>query len=233
MTGFGEYAEAVFVEEGIIKAVGRKEDILRQAGENACLYDLRGQTMLPAFIDSHSHISVLAQNLSKADLSEARSFEDIVNILMEFIQTNSLKCGEYVQGYGYDQNRLRERRHPDKAVLDRVSRENPIFISHVSCHMGVANSFALKQAGIDKENMQPDDLVGRYEGSREPNGYVAERGMINIYAELGKIPLDIGSHIKKAQNIYLQNGICTVQDGALDKIGKAALKKGNMQILYC
>lgn len=225
MTGFGESAEAVLVQGGIIKGVGNKEEILRQAGEDAFFYDLKGRTMLPAFIDSHSHLSVLAQNLNKADLSEAHSFDDIVNILTEFIKTNHIKHGEYVQGYGYDPNCLSEGRHPDKTVLDRVSKENPIFISHVSCHMGVANTLALEQAGIDADNEQPNDLVGRYENSREPNGYLAEMGMLNIYIQLEKIPVDLSKYIEEAQKIYFQNGICTVQDGALEKEQFEALKK--------
>lgn len=219
-----ERVEAVLTRNGKVAAVGARSDVERAVTGSAEYFDLKGRTMLPAFIDSHSHISMLAQNLGKADLSQAQSFDDIVTILTDFRKQNGMFHGEYIQGFGYDQSRLAEKRHPDKSVLDRVSRENPIYISHVSLHMGVANSMALEQAGITSETIMPPEFIGRL-AKGEPSGYLAEYGLAAIYTQLVGQPLDLPPLYQKAQDIYLQNGITTVQDGALGKDQFIQLKK--------
>lgn len=216
MRADGDSAEAVLTKNGRIKAVGALEEIRALADGSVEYFDLDGRTMLPAFIDSHSHLSMLALNLAKADLSQARNFDDIVEILTEFREKNRLFNGEYIQGFGYDQNRLAEGRHPDKFVLDKVSRENPIYISHISLHMGVANSLALEQAGITPEIQMSPELIGRLPDG-ELSGYVAEMGMAAIYMQIARLPLDLPTLYEKAQDVYLKNGICTVQDGALGR----------------
>lgn len=217
-------AEAVLTKDGKIVAVGDLKELECMADSNTEFFNLDGRTLLPAFLDAHSHLSMFAHNLAKADLSQARSFQDIVNILTAFRKKNGLFHGEYIQGFGYDQNRLAEGRHPDKFVLDQVSCENPIYISHVSFHMGVANSLAMEQAGITSETTMPAEMIGRLENG-EPSGYLAENGMTAIYMQIAKLPLDIHSLYQQAQKIYLQNGICTIQDGAVGKDQFLQLKK--------
>lgn len=214
MKNKGDMAEAVLIDDGIIKAVGSFNNIRSLAGKDAEYFDLKKHTMLPAFIDSHSHLSMLARNLGKADLSGARSFDDIVRILTVFKEENQLHNGEYIQGFGYEPSLLKEEKHPDKWLLDQVSTDNPIFIFHSSLHMGVANSLALKQAGITEKSNLPKELatVNQY---GELTGFLAEMAMTPIYMECEKQPLDLQKLYERAQDIYLKNGICTVQDGAL------------------
>lgn len=206
--------EAVLSSDGKIKATGTLEEINSMAGENAKYFDLDKNTMLPAFIDSHSHLSMLARNLGKADLSKAGSFKDIVDILTEFREKNQLFHGEYIQGFGYEPDLLAEGKHLDKWLLDKVSTENPIFIFHCSLHMGVANSLALKKAGISEQTDLPKDLA-TVNDKGELTGFLAETAMTPVYMECEKQPLDLPKLYEKAQDIYLQNGICTIQDGAL------------------
>src|SRR5699024_11884024 len=82
---------------------------------------------------------------------------------------------DVVVGFGYDHNFLKEERHPTKEILNEVSTEHPIFISHTSGHVGCANDAALTKAGVDATT--PDEergVIGRIEGSNEPNGYLEE-----------------------------------------------------------
>lgn len=198
-----ETAQAVLTRNGKIALVGSIENVRCAAGNHAEVFDLEGKTMLPAFLDGHGHLSMLAQNLAQADLSAARSFQDIIDLLRTFRAKNALFHGEYIVGFGYDENRLLEKRHPNRQILDQVSDENPIFISHVSFHMGVANTLALKQARIFRNN--------------ECTGYLAETDMTAIYAQAAESKLPVEHLYKKAQDVYLQNGICTIQDGAVGK----------------
>lgn len=217
-------AEAVLTSNGIVKAVGTLDEIKDIADSKAEYFNLDGKTMFPAFIDSHSHLSMLARNLAKADLSQARSFDDIIKILTDFREKNKLFHGEYIQGFGYDQNCLAEGKHPDKYVLDKVSKDNPIFIFHSSLHMGVANSLALEQAGITAQTDMPPELIG-VTSDGELSGFLAEMGMAPVYIQCEQQPLDLLSLYEEAQKVYLKNGICTVQDGALDKEQFEQLKK--------
>lgn len=205
---------AVLVEDGIIKKVGTRQELIAEAGKDAKLVDLMSKTLLPAFIDSHSHIVTLAQNLNKADLSGAKNFEEIVSILQEFKEQHNVPAGQYIQGYGYDHTKLAEGIHPTRELLDEVSTEHPIFITHVSSHMGVANSMALQQAGVDENTDLPPELVGRDAESGRLNGLLAETGMTAVYMQAASVPQDWPTLIKKAQEVYLSHGILTIQEGA-------------------
>ena len=196
-------AQAVLTRNGTIVRAGSIEEIRQEAGSHAEVFDLEGKTMLPGFLDGHGHLSMLAQNLAQADLSAASSFQDIVDLLRAFRERNALFHGEYIVGFGYDENRLSENRHPNRQVLDQVGGENPIFISHVSFHMGVANTVALKQA-----NIFTDEAC---------TGYLAETDMAAVYAQFAGSKRPLQELYRKAQEIYLQNGICTIQDGAVGK----------------
>ena len=214
MRSSDEKPEAVLTDNGVIKAFGDYDKVSAVADRNAERIDIEGRTMLPAFIDAHSHLSMLAQSLSKADLTQAKSFDDIIRILKKFKTDNDLTHGEYIVGFGYDENRLSEERHPDKTVLDKVSVENPIFITNVSMHMGCANSMALEAAGITAQTDMPAELAGRF-ANGEPNGFLAETGMNAVFMQIMNIPLDLEKLYTEAQEVYLKNGICTIQDGAV------------------
>jgi hypothetical protein len=140
----------------------------------------------------------LAFNMDRVDLTETKSFDDIRARIEDFIRTRPVRRGEYIQGFGYDHTRLAEQQHPTRAFLDEICPENPVYLSHISMHMGVANSLALDRAHIaDNES-----------------GFVAEMGMYGIYMDIATLPVDLPSLLEKAQQVYLRHGITTVQDGA-------------------
>lgn len=148
---------AVLVQDGIIQKVGDEEELRRFVGGDCELIDCKGRTLLPAFIDSHSHLTALAQTLSFCDLSAAKSFEDISKLLKAFAKERNIRQGDFLIGFGYDHNSLVEKKHPDRSLPDSISREIteemqenfpgnigklPIAITHASGHMGVLNSAA-------------------------------------------------------------------------------------------
>ena len=147
--------EAVFVQDGVITQIGRLADLEKMAGDDIVMIDLKGKCLMPAFIDSHSHFVMTGQMSACADLSTCESFDDIVKKLKEYIINNSLDKHGAVLGFGYDHNFLKENSQPDRRVLDMVSVEIPIFILHISGHLGCANSVALKLANIDEHSTNP------------------------------------------------------------------------------
>lgn len=206
--------EAVYEKNGFVEYVGSISYIKEICDKNDEWIDLCGKTLCPAFIDSHSHITSLANTLRLCNLSKAKCFEDIKNMLIKFKNERNISDDNFIIGFGYDNNFLIEKKHPDKKLLDEVG-ENPVLITHSSGHMGVVNSKALSMFNITENSKNPEGgVIGRYENSKEPNGYLEETAFINIAKNIPdakeeeKIKL-----FKEAEKIYIENGILTVQEG--------------------
>lgn len=207
--------EALLIEDGIIKELGSSNEILKLKDYNTDLVDLKGNTIMPSFIDSHSHITSYAQTLRLVNLGNCTSFEDIFNTLKNFIDKNNLKEDEWITGFNYDHERLKEKEHPTKLLLDKLSKTNPIILSHISGHMGVINSIGLNLFNITKDSINPDGgEIIKFKDSNEPTGLLKENAFIqNTF----KIPVpsvsDLSDLLVKAQEDYLKFGITTCQDG--------------------
>lgn len=217
------YAEALLVRDGRIAAVGAQRKLAALCPE-AERVDLKGRTLLPAFIDPHSHLTAYASTLRLLPLRDAAGFAELEERLRDYCAREKLRPGEWVIGFGYDHNSFAEKRHPDKLVLDRACPQNPVLISHASGHMGVMNSLALKELGVTAATPDPDGgVIGRMPDSSEPSGYMEETAFISLSARTPQPSLDeLCKGVEKAQRAYLSYGITTVQDG-LTKPGEWAL----------
>ena len=207
--------EAVLVRDGVIVSAGSEQELRQMAGQELKEIDLAGRCLMPAFVDAHSHIVMNGQMALCADLTECTSFQNIIDTLKTFLERRKDENAPLV-GYGYDHNFLMEQRHPDRDVLDQVSAEIPILILHVSGHLACANSAALRLAGINAQTPDPEGgMIGRRPDSREPDGYLEETAMMQLQkAAAGQIRFDPGAMLRGMQQIYIENGITTVQDGA-------------------
>ena len=212
-------ADAMCIKDKRILKVGTDDEVLalREPGDQ--IVDLKGRTVLPGFIDAHSHFVGLANSLLQCDLSEAECFDDIVSLMKQFIAENHVEAGSRVEGCNYDHNFLLEKMHPDKSVLDRISTQHEIVIIHASSHMGVVNSLALDKGGITAETSDPEGgRYGRVPGSREPDGYMEENAFIRFQNQSS--PFDMGKlldRMEQAQDIYARYGVTTVQEGMVNE----------------
>lgn len=209
------YAEALAVEDGRIVAVGTKKEILVGKEEEDQVVDLQGKTLLPGFIDGHSHFVGTANSMTQCDLSNCTSFQEIIEAMKAFKEQRGLGEEEWLLGCNYDHNFLKEGYHPDRYVLDQISITNPILLVHASSHMGTANSRALELGGVDEHSEDREDgRYGRVEGTNIPNGYMEEKVFLEFQA---KIPMPsfekLMQLIGEAQNLYASYGITTIQDG--------------------
>ncbi len=213
------YAEAVCVENGKIRAVGTLEEVMRFKENGDEMIDLQGRTMLPGFLDAHSHFVGAANTMTQCDLSDCESFSEIVDIMKAFAKKRKIAEGAWLIGCNYDQNFLKEKQHPDRYVLDDISLDNPVLLIHASSHMGVTNSKGLEINHIDE---QTKDCIGgkygRVEGSQIPNGYMEEKAFIDFQANLPMPSMEeLMQLIGEAQKMYASYGITTVQDGMVAK----------------
>ena len=205
--------EALLIEDGIIKKLGNLETVLSYRDADTKLIDLKGHTMMPSFIDAHSHFSGVANRFLKVNLEGCRSFQDIQNRLQQFKIEKQIPDDVWILAEGYDHNHLVEARHPKKEVIDAVLPHNPVILQHQSGHVGVCNTMALNHFHITLQTPSFEGgLIEKVDGKL--TGYMEENAFLHY---LGQTPLPesnlLLSAYQKAQELYLSYGITTVQDG--------------------
>src|SRR5277367_6391637 len=166
-------AEALAIRDGKILAVGTDRDILRLASRATRRIDLRGRTATPGLIDSHAHIADAGvEELYHVHLSDASSVAEVLRRVQAGIA--ALKPGEWLQGDGWDEGKLAERRYVMAADLDRVSLHNPVWLMHTTGHYGVANSEAMRLAKITAASPNPPAGTIDRDSSGAPTGVLKE-----------------------------------------------------------
>src|SRR5690606_11823640 len=164
-------AEAIAIKEGKIVAVGTAAEIEKLRGSSTEVIDLKDKTVVPGFIDGHSHFMGLGRsklvNLGSPPMGEVRNIPDLVKKLKTFQRENNLAEDEWINGFGYDQDQLEELRHPTKEDLDTAFPNTPVSITNINGHMSVSNSYALKLSGIDENTPNPEG--GAIERKKESN----------------------------------------------------------------
>ncbi len=218
--------EAVLISDGKIKKTGKLADVRAMASSSTEEIDLQGKCMMPSFIDSHSHMIMNGQMSVFADLTACSSFEQIITVLKEYIASHSVSDREVVIGYGYDHNFLKEKRHPDRFVLDKVSQEIPVLLIHISAHMACANSMSLKLSGIDENTKNPPGgLIGKSGEGSEPNGYLEEAALALVQKAIKRrFPYHADKIAEGMQDDYIKRGITTIQEGAATETELKLLK---------
>ena len=119
------YIEAVCIQNGIIKAVGTLDEVMKEKDEETEMVNLEGKTLLPGFIDAHSHITAIAQTLGSISLENTHGFRELKERMRIYLHQHDIKEGEWISGFGYDQNELEEHAHPTKELLDECFPHNP------------------------------------------------------------------------------------------------------------
>lgn len=209
------YTEAVLVEDGVIVAVGSRDDVLRRISPDTEIVNLNGAVLMPGFIDTHSHIVQFSQTLGVAQLSSCKNFDDIQQKLREFAAGRKLGGRDWIVGFGYDHNRLAEGRHPDKTLLDKALPGLRVLITHASGHMGVMSSIGLSAAGVTDATRDPEGgKIGRYPGTNVPDGYLEEEALFLSSAEIDPPDEDqLLDQLEAAQQVYARHGVTTAQEG--------------------
>lgn len=209
------YAQALLEENGKICAVGSEEEVRAAAGDNYEEIDLNGHTLMPSFIDPHSHFSGCAHATLQVALGDAKNFHDIETKIADFIRVNEIPKGQWVAAQGYDHNNLEEKRSPRRDVLDRAAPENPVVMMHQSGHMGTLNTMALKELGITAESPVPEGGVMEIVDG-EVTGYMEESAFLACQNRLpSPAPEDMLKAFQTAQKVYASYGITTLQEGML------------------
>jgi len=199
--------------------------------------DYGDQSILPGFIDAHGHASFVAfstqvANIASKPVGPVNAIENIQSELREFINKENLKPGEWVIGMGYDDSLLEEKRHPTREDLDAVSKINPIYLIHVSGHLGAANTLGLSLANITSVSQDPPGgKIRREMNSSQPNGVLEETAAYPVQQLAMTSYKDPMGSVVKAMQVYASNGITTAQDGASNQSSIGLLQAADAQNL--
>lgn len=210
-------ANAVLVRNGRVHAVGSLQDLRADAPANVREVDLGGSTMLPGFIESHNHFLAAGQAFDHVDLrgEQCTSIADLQQLIGARAET--LEPGDWVIGRGYDQTLLTENRHPTRDDLDAAAPDRPVVITHMSFHGLVANSEALKRAGVNRNT--PDVPGGEIyrDAAGEPTGVLMEMPAMSLILDLlPKVGVpEMRAGLERARDHYLPRGVSAVHDALI------------------
>ena len=217
-------AEAVAIVGGTIVAVGSDSDVMQHRGDATVVTELAGKTLVPGFVDGHSHFCSLVDVQTQAQCASppagpCKTVADVIAALKAVQARRKLGPGKFVMGFGYDPELLAEKRPPSKQELDAAFPENPVILVHVSGHGAMLNTKALAAYDVTAATpTPPGGVIGREPGSNEPNGLLFETAFLPIFAKVPGPGDDETLEILKAgQDLYLRAGITTAQEGATMK----------------
>ena len=245
MDSGGSQAQALAVRGETILAVGSDAEIMALADQHTVVTDLRGRTMLPGFIDGHSHfVSAGLMAATQLDLSSppVGGVKNIAEI-KELIRAKAAETpkGEWILGFGYDDTGLEDKRHPLASDIDEVAPEHPVLLRHVSGHLSSCNSLALAKANYTKDTPDPVGGVIRRDEHGNPNGVLEEPPAREpVFRHIpAPTEADWMEGIKAACAAYTAKGVTTAQDGftatgdwgALKRAHELGLLRNRVQIL--
>lgn len=213
------YAEAIVAKDGKIAFVGSQKEA-ESNFPNAEKVDLSGKTLLPGFIDPHSHFGMVSNSMGQVNLNSPpvgniTTIEEILDRIKDYKEQNKIADGEWIFGWGYDESQLAEKRHLNKKEIDEVLPNNPVYLVHTSGHMGVANSMAFEKMNYSASTPNPEGgNIERLPNSKEPSGLVQETAMYPFVGNMMQIlETQQAKFFDSTQEYYAQNGITTAQDG--------------------
>ena len=174
------FVEAVAVEGNRIVAVGTTADVTAGVPANAQRIDLHGRLVVPGFIDNHVHFIDGGFELSRVQLRDAATPEEFARRIGAFAKTAGK--GVWITGGEWDEQLWKPYALPARQMIDAVTPDNPVFVTRLDGHMSLANSVALKLAGITRETPDPPGGTIVHDKNGEPTGLLKDAATNAVYA---------------------------------------------------
>ncbi|MFM2300292.1 MAG: hypothetical protein RLZZ84_28 [Pseudomonadota bacterium] len=211
--------QAVVERGGMIVYAGTEAKARKLAGKQAADRDLHGATMLPGFVDAHSHFVMAMQVASGIDLQDPEyGVHDIPSLMAALragIEARHIAPGGWVIAWQYDERKLAEQRHVTRAELDAALPGYNVVLIHFTGHGLAVNSAAMALAGITDNTPNPAGGVTLRDAAGKPNGVFFENAAYPVYMKVPQLsPEQRLAALDAAQRKYARNGFTHAQDGA-------------------
>ncbi|MGV7117346.1 amidohydrolase [Paenibacillus kyungheensis] len=166
-------ADAVYIENGIISAIGTTQELsLQLSGKDYRQVDWDGAYVLPGLVDSHMHLSMHGMKLSMLDFSDVTSKEDMIQLIRQRAEVTPV--GEWIVGLNWNENNFDPPIPPLRTELDEITTNHPIYLTRTCFHAFLGNSVAFAKAGVTSSSPDPEaGSFGRDEAG-ELNGWIYE-----------------------------------------------------------
>jgi len=216
------YAESLVVKDGKILFVGNKVEAMKAAGDGHAMIDLKGQTLVPGFVDGHAHFFAFGPQAVTANLLAAPdgTCEDIpalINTMKEWTTKTGIGyTNGWIAGMGFDDAVLKEGRFPTRQDLDLVSKDTPVIAMHISLHFVSMNTKALELSGITAASTNPTGgVIRREKDGKTPNGVLEESAAVPYIAKvLSPSTTENAEYLlEKGQELAASFGYTTAQEG--------------------
>src|SRR5581483_4106871 len=203
--------EAVAIRGNRIAAVGTTVDILKLKSAGTQVFDLEAKRVLPGFDDSHVHFYRGGAALAGPQLRYSKSQEEFRNTLAEYAKHRP--SGSWITGGEWDHENWSPAVLPTHQLIDPVTNNWPVYVSRLDGHEGLANTLAMKLAGVDKNTKDvPGGVIVR-DAEGNPTGIFKDAAQ-SLIERVIPVPSDehIFSALLAAQKHALENGVTSVQD---------------------
>ncbi|XP_072982677.1 protein LONG AFTER FAR-RED 3 [Typha latifolia] len=204
------FAEAMAVRDGRILRVGNYSSMKDLRAHDTYELNLNGKVVLPGFIDSHLHLIFGGLQMGRVELRAVKSKNDFVRKIKEAVRDKL--PGQWVLGGGWN-NDLWGGQLPVASWIDDITPNNPVWVSRMDGHMGVANSLALKIAGINRNTHDPvgGSIVRAIEG--EPTGLLVDSAMKLLLTVIPEVSIhERRDALVRASRHAVMRGVTTVVD---------------------
>lgn len=203
--------EAVAVLGNRIAAVGSTQEIRKWVGANTRVIDLQGRRVTPGFNDSHVHFLDGGMGLASVQLRDARTPKEFRDRVRDFAA--KLPKGRWILNGNWDHENWTPPALPTRRLIDAVTPDNPVFINRLDGHMCLANSLALRLAGVTRETPDlPGGTIVR-DADGEPTGVLKDAAMNYVYKVIPNPGEEVMAEAIRAALAYAaENGVTSVQD---------------------
>lgn len=223
---------AIAIKGNKILGVGKDQDLEKFKGESTKEIDLNGRSLLPGFIDSHLHFTMYGMKqgpIINVDSTKVSSIAEIKEKVREAVKNK--KPGEWIALTGYDQNKLKEGRHPTVEDFDEVAPNNPVRCTRCCAHLGVYNSLALEIGGISKDKFAEGEVV---EENGKLTGLLKEDAHLYMGQKVVFTDEQLMEGLYAADKLMKEHGVTSVHDAGCDIEGTnrfllEAIKKGQLK----
>jgi predicted amidohydrolase YtcJ len=204
-------AEAVAIYANRIVAVGSSKEIKKRAGPTTRTIDAKKRLLLPGFNDAHTHFLSGGFQLSSVDLRDASSPQEFAARIKAFAE--KLPKGRWITGGDWDHERWPDTKLPTKELIDSITPDTPVFVSRLDGHMALANSLALKLAGVTRQTVDPPGGVIVRDKSGEPTGVLKDAAQSFVWKVISPATFDEKlAAARAATNYAAKLGVTSVQD---------------------
>ncbi len=203
--------EVLVVEENRILFAGTEKAAEKYIDKEDKIIDLGGKLMLPGFIDNHTHFISGGMYLNGINLRNVKSSEEFTTVIREYVKG---KEGRWITGGNWDHEMWETKKYPDKSLIDPFTPNTPVLVDRLDGHSALANSYALKLAGITRDTPNPDGgVIEKDHVTGEPTGILKDKA-ITMMMKIVPDPSDAEYEeaLQTALTEAYKNGVTSVQD---------------------